>query len=248
MDRIAETFHGERGNTWDVERSRDRIHWMIQWARGDRALDWGCSQGIATKLLKEKGLTPIGYDIDLSVIEYARNRFPDIQFCSEISELGNSYDSILLGEVVEHQEDPNKFIADAVARLNPNGRVIITVPHGYNACLDHRQLFTLSTFLDLVQPHLNVVAYDFVDHFIRFVGCKEKTDWVLDAELHRKAELQLLDLHRCETARSEMILGECNKLREKVLWGQKQLDELKASPSYRLVDAMKKVRRMTKSD
>ena len=234
MDRIAEKYHGELGNEWEVKISRDRIHWMVQWARGPRVLDYGCAQGIASKLLKDKGCEVVGYDQDPTAIAYAKGRFPGITFTSDLRDVGGNFDAILLGEILEHQETPARLLNESIGRLGPEGRLIITVPHGYNDCLDHRHLFTMTSVLELVEPVLRIVQLEFKDGFVRLVATPGASDWKATTSVMREAEQDLIELHKRERARAETIEAAYKKEREEVLRIARDLQDLTHRPYVRL--------------
>ena len=48
------------------------------------------------------------------------------------------FDTILLGEVIEHQTIPGRFLAAAATRLNSGGRIVLTTPFGLHPHSDHK--------------------------------------------------------------------------------------------------------------
>ena len=96
-------------------------------------LDLGCGRGWLTNLLSEygkiKGVEPVK-----SVVDYAKNMFPDIDFVvgtsKDLFEEKDEYDLIVSSEVIEHISDDKKddFINDIWGLLNKKGFVILTTP------------------------------------------------------------------------------------------------------------------------
>ena len=70
-ERTSEFCRDEAGPSIARDRLRDRIHWLVDNARG-RVLDVGCSQGIASILCARSGLEVLGIDNDPDSIEFAR--------------------------------------------------------------------------------------------------------------------------------------------------------------------------------
>lgn len=48
--------------------------------KGGKVLDAGCAAGRDCRLLKDRGLVPIGIDLSEPLIEIARNKHPDVEF------------------------------------------------------------------------------------------------------------------------------------------------------------------------
>ena len=194
-DRISEVYKGEIWADEAQERARRRINWMIRQASGDRVLDIGCSQGIASILLGREGFEVVGVDIQESRIEYAnadlalesdpareRVRFMVGEGTSLDFE-DASFDTVLLGEVIEHLAAPGRVLAEAHRVLRPGGRVVITTPFGVLHHHDHKQTFYPDDVFSLVSEHFGVASAEVGDRYFRIVGEKgrEIDPAVLDA-------------------------------------------------------------------
>ena len=70
-DRISEVYYGGLSSERLTRRARDRIHWMCKNVIGDKVLDIGCSQGIASILLGREGYSVVGIDTNSAAIEFA---------------------------------------------------------------------------------------------------------------------------------------------------------------------------------
>ena len=100
-----------------------------------RFLDVGCGRGWLTNLLFSHGYAE-GVEPVLSVVEYARNLFPQIKFTAgtleDIIKNDNyhKFDIIVCSEVIEHISNSEKsnFINLIHHALKPNGHVIISTP------------------------------------------------------------------------------------------------------------------------
>lgn len=149
VDRISELYRGEIFSDEDVRIARDRIHWMCAQCEGDSVLDVGCSQGIASILLAREGFAVTAIDVHPDSVAYARTELaretPAVQSRLSIVETdlatlapGAAFDSILLGEVIEHQARPDRLLREAKSRLNPLGRMIVTTPFGLHPHPDHK--------------------------------------------------------------------------------------------------------------
>src|SRR3954462_8270664 len=70
-DRIGEVYDGTYGSPEFQARSRERIHWLCRHAGGQRILDVGCSQGIASILLGREGNAVLGVDREAVPVDAA---------------------------------------------------------------------------------------------------------------------------------------------------------------------------------
>ena len=133
VDRINELYRGEIFTDETQQAARDRIHWMCAQAVGDTVLDVGCSQGIASILLAREGFNVTAVDTHPESVAYARAEFAReadlVQQRLKLVEadlaslpLQPGFDTILLGEVLEHQSHPQRMLRAAMARLNAGGR------------------------------------------------------------------------------------------------------------------------------
>jgi SAM-dependent methyltransferase/spore maturation protein CgeB len=212
-DRISEVYKGE---IWDAalqQRARDRIHWLISHARG-RVLDIGCSQGIASLLMAREGHDVVGVDVELDRVAYALN--DRAQEPPEVAErvhfLGASgaalpfadasFDTVLLGEILEHLDKPEAVLDEVARVLVPGGVVAITVPFGLSPHHDHRETFYAANLLDLVGGHLLPESITIVDRYLRVVATNGVADATRLAELvasvQPTADRIFVDVERAE--------------------------------------------------
>jgi len=100
-----------------------------------RVLEIGCGTGETGELLKkEYGVVFVtGVDIENAAIEVARKKLDDV-YLANIEEVDlplelQSYDLILLGDVVEHLIDPWNVIKKLRLYLRPHGYLLISIPN-----------------------------------------------------------------------------------------------------------------------
>lgn len=172
-DRITEFYRGEIFAEETARVARERIDWMCSQCVGDNVLDVGCSQGIASALLAREGFNVTAIDTHPDSVAFARREFarevPQVQqrltlIETDLVDLPDqaSYDTILLGEVIEHQSRPNRLLREAKARLSLGGRLVVTTPFALHPHPDHkvslfpRDLIELAIDSDLVVTELKV--------------------------------------------------------------------------------------------
>lgn len=96
-------------------------------------LDAGCGEGFVIARLMNLGsdLAVTGLDIDDEALEYARGLNKGVPFVKgsvyELQFDDGSFDVVILSEVLEHLEDPQRALAE-VERVS-RGHVVISVPN-----------------------------------------------------------------------------------------------------------------------
>ncbi len=105
-----------------------------------RVLDVGCGTGVMiTRPLAQLGYMVTGLDIDEASIQHARRlnanpHLPNLSFvCGSLEEQQREgpFDIVICSEVLEHQEEPSRFIGAMRDRLADEGILLLTVPNGY---------------------------------------------------------------------------------------------------------------------
>ena len=149
VDRISELYRGEIFTEETARAARDRIHWMCAQCVGDSVLDVGCSQGITAILLAREGFSVTAIDPHPDSIAYAqgeiaretelvRQRITLLETDLASLPAQARFDSIVLGEVIEHQAIPARILRAAKAHLNEGGRLVVTTPFGLHPHPDHK--------------------------------------------------------------------------------------------------------------
>lgn len=195
-DRVAEAYYGRFGNSDFTRLTRRRVHWICANVRGGRVLDVGCSQGIAAILLGREGKKVTGIDLaERSIAEandyiaaepeivrenvtFIADDFLSHDFGTEV------FDTVILGEVLEHLLQPDAFVAAAVDLLAENGRLIVTVPFGINDWPDHKQTFYLLEPYRLLSRRLAVTDVMMFGKWLGLIG-----DRVADEEANHHSDI-----------------------------------------------------------
>lgn len=181
-DHINEAYYDKMGADFG-RRTRDRINWMASQAEGASILDVGCSQGITSILLAREGLQALGIDIFPQAIEYAeRERLAEIQAvqqrlsfeCVDIAALDADrlFDTVIAGEVLEHQTNPKRFLLQAAAHVGPGGRLVITTPYGLHPWPDHKCTVFPADIVDILGEEFGILCLEVTDGYIRCVAGK----------------------------------------------------------------------------
>ena len=181
-DCVAQVYFGMRESGMWGEILRRRIDWMVDQVMGPRVLDVGCSEGVLEILLARRGIEVTGVDIDADALRLARSllkkepnevagrvRLIEVDFIR--SELGvPAFDTVVMGEIVEHVDNPGALLDQSMRFLRPGGRVVITTPFGFHPHEDHLQTYCLSNFLPLVKTRCAPNLLQVEEGYIRMVG------------------------------------------------------------------------------
>ena len=181
-DRVSEVYQGSRGTAEAQRICRERVAWILSKVAGPRVLDIGCSQGIVSILAARAGHQVLGVDVEQPQVEFAeaalaqepqdvRARARFLLADMFVADLGDQrFDTIILGEVIEHLDAPRLLLERAGRFLAPGGKFVITTPFGLAVHHDHRQQFYVSNFARCVEGLCQPESFEIVDDYIRLVA------------------------------------------------------------------------------
>lgn len=158
---------------------------LIDYCKGKKCLDVGCASGIQGKgwmhgRLAESIEKISGIDIDVEGIALAKERGYNVQLAdAEQFDLGEKFDVITAGELIEHLANPGSFLEQVKKHLNPDGVLVITTPNAFAASnfvyrlkgearvnRDHMAWYCPVTLRQLFKRHgLETVEIKYVEHF-----------------------------------------------------------------------------------
>lgn len=149
------------------EAVRDRVDAMVAEATG-KVLDIGCSGGIVAIKCARKGCDVWGIDCYQGNIEQAismqlhesqdtmrRLRF-EMAFAEDISHNDNEFDTVVMGQVLEHVISPRIVLREAIRVLKTGGKLLASVPIGYNKTALHLRFFDEEMFRKLLSEFVKV--------------------------------------------------------------------------------------------
>lgn len=218
-DVIYEAYMGARGKEFQAS-AQKRIGWIVDKASDYNTVwDVGCSQGITSILLAQQGKQVVGIDVQPEAIEFAQNILSEkhsdlaknLRFvCADFFEWQpeGKADCILMTEVLEHLEDPARFLEIAASCLNTGGRLIITVPFGVNDHPDHHSTFYMKNLYDLVSRYFDVVSWDFLERWEGLEAAAKGSvtgAFVMDGEAIDRLERHFEVIDRQDVTRIETL-------------------------------------------
>lgn len=120
LKRLAEGTNGQDMRRWKR---------MMKKYKGGSVLDIGCLDSSIPSMVKPENYT--GIDYSPAAISGMRNNYPLSHFiCDDFLTYTFSlpYDYILMGEFLEHQNNPKQMVDKGIALLRKGGRLVISVP------------------------------------------------------------------------------------------------------------------------
>ena len=108
---------------------------ILMTGTGKRVVEFGCSTGYVSRILKERGCYVVGIEVDPDAAARAREvcdrvKVGDLDELDLASELGGeTFDVGLFGEVLEHLKYPQRVLMQTRQLLAPGGYVVVSVPN-----------------------------------------------------------------------------------------------------------------------
>jgi 2-polyprenyl-3-methyl-5-hydroxy-6-metoxy-1,4-benzoquinol methylase len=126
---------------------------------GKRILDLGCRYGALTAFYAD-GNDVVGVDIDREALGVAEERLGIETLWADLDEPleyeDESFDVVVLGEVLEHIREPSELVLEAIRVLRPGGTLVGSIPNAFR--LKSRLLFLLGRHPEENPTHLHVFA------------------------------------------------------------------------------------------
>jgi SAM-dependent methyltransferase len=126
LDYLAESHE----DYWSV---REALAMYVNDKSTARILEIGSGLGYLTYSLIVAGYNVTGMDVSRTAVSKAINNFGDHYICADLFEYSrlapDSFDIVILTEVIEHVSNPLEFIKSIVRLLKPGGRTVITTPN-----------------------------------------------------------------------------------------------------------------------
>lgn len=104
---------------------------------GAVVLDVGCGPGYLAQRCTAHNVSWYGIDVNASYIEQARKHYTsacvyDLNSSDLFPYEEVAFDTVLMGDVLEHVVDPLVVLSHVMAHVRPSGRVIISLPNVAN--------------------------------------------------------------------------------------------------------------------
>ena len=168
---------GERFLPWTKEATvaYEHLHrylWASNLVKNKRVLDLASGEGYGASILAAHASFVCGVDIDNEAVHHAAEKYrrPNLQFLhGDITRVpisaGHSFDVIVCFEAIEHIQEHEQLLREAVRLLTPEGLFIVSTPNKeiYRADEEpnpfHVKELTLAEFGALLEAHFSNVQY-----------------------------------------------------------------------------------------
>lgn len=183
-DQVNLRYYGLINTETSHKATHFRVHWICKHVAGQKVLDIGCSQGITSILLGREGFDVTGIDLEETSIHYANEELKKesmlvqdkVKFYLHDASLSDKsigkFDTVILGEVLEHFSHPHKILKTVHSSLQDKGLVLITVPFGYHSFHDHKQSFYIGNLSYLLDLYFDEIKLEVHHKYICYVGRK----------------------------------------------------------------------------
>jgi 2-polyprenyl-3-methyl-5-hydroxy-6-metoxy-1,4-benzoquinol methylase len=108
-----------------------------------KMLDVGCGIGTSTLLLAKAGFQVLGTDVSHRFIPAPEGTFKVVDFQDAIEISDGVYDAVGTMNVIEHTDDPKKFLAEILRVVRPGGYIFILAPNLTSPLVGIRIIFDL---------------------------------------------------------------------------------------------------------
>jgi len=134
----------------------------VESGRGLRLLEVGCAAGFLLEVARERGWEVAGVEISEPAASFARERLGDVVRTGTLEDArfeNDSFDCVVMLDVVEHVPDPVGLLREAARVLRPGGVLLLSAPNArsisarlagrywFHFKRDHVVLFTEATLL-----------------------------------------------------------------------------------------------------
>lgn len=122
-----EKMHQLEKENWWYQARKDLIHKLVaKYAvRPQTLIDVGCGNGMILESFPHIS-KKIGVETHPIAVKYAREK--GLTIFSSLNDAPNHADVILMMDVLEHVKEDSAFLREALEKLSPQGKIIVTVP------------------------------------------------------------------------------------------------------------------------
>lgn len=139
-----------------------------------KIIEIGCGRGVVLDFLRKSGMNCLGAELgDPEPISETRDYIFTKTDAFELpAELRQSFDTVLLFDVIEHIENPSEFLFNIQRKFVNANYLVITVPArqelwtNYDAFNGHYKRYNLSDLKDLSTPGFSLLGTCYFNHLL----------------------------------------------------------------------------------
>src|SRR4029077_15979539 len=121
---------------WVRYQHLERYRWAAEFVAGKRVLDVACGTGYGTALLAKAGAAQVdGFDCSTEAVAFAKHSWPlpNVRFAvataNRLPLPDASYDIYVSFETIEHVNDDDALLTEAIRVLRPGGLLLVSTPN-----------------------------------------------------------------------------------------------------------------------
>ena len=125
----------------------------------DKVLEVGCGPGVFYKPWKDLNVEWTGIDINPYWKEFGEKNSVPVSN-KRIEDIKHKYDVVMAHQVIEHVEDPIKFMNSIISLLAPGGIVHLELPNQFSLSARLRKISPIISYdYGFIQPPMHLRAY-----------------------------------------------------------------------------------------
>ena len=169
---------GQKISRLDSITDRSRKNLTVKLASGANGLEIGCAEGYMTVELSKKFSFFVASDISINYLKRAKSLVNNVSFialdCHHLPFKNNSFDNIILTEVLEHTLSPFRVLEEIRRVLTDSGsRLILSVPNSMSLHNIFRHLLNkYNSFTKDKSAHIAFFDYGSLSKLLSMVGFK----------------------------------------------------------------------------
>jgi len=161
INMMAKSFFETKKLAHDYAEKRLHIYNNLLERKCENILDIGCGPAVFYKPYQKLNIKWTGIEVSPYWIEFGKKNSLPIHNI-DIKKIKKKYDVITAHQVLEHVEDPNKFLNDIYKILRPGGILHLELPNNLSLTSTLRKI-SPTIFYDygFIQPPMHMRAYSF---------------------------------------------------------------------------------------
>jgi 2-polyprenyl-3-methyl-5-hydroxy-6-metoxy-1,4-benzoquinol methylase len=136
---------------------------------GSRVLDIACGPGLLCQKIKQRlpSARVMGVDFSQYIIKQNQERnqglaieYRCVDIRTSLGSIGRTFDVVSMCEILEHLDEPEKVVGDAIGLLKTGGLFILTCPHDDGIPdPEHLRVWGHDDLFHLLAPYSNTVSF-----------------------------------------------------------------------------------------
>jgi len=123
--------HSNNPIAHDIARYRTQLVGSIL-PRGASVIDIGCGSGLLVDRLARIGYQATGLDWSKAAVEFAKAHYQGKYLLANVEQgldIGRKFNCVMASHILEHLENPHKFLEAVKGIMEPDGYLVIAVPN-----------------------------------------------------------------------------------------------------------------------